>query len=109
MADFVLVIKGGLLDYSNPKVTGPHMAEWTKYSALVQQHGEIKGGAGLTFEGSVVGTGGSQPYRTHGPSTLTGYYHISAPDRATAERIAGQAPNIALGGTVEVRELLPAE
>ena len=103
MAEFILIIKGGLTDYSDAAKTAAHMQEWYTYGGLIQQQAKILGGAGLTFEGRVVGNAGTQAYAPHGPETLTGYYHLEAPDLATVEALAAQAPNIGLGGTVEVR------
>lgn len=107
MAEFILIIKGGMTDYSDAAKTAAHLQEWYRYGGLLQEKAKIVGGAGLTFEGRVVGKASTQAYAPHGPETLTGYYHLEAPDLATAEALAAQAPNIALGGTVEVRLPLP--
>lgn len=107
MADYVLIIKGGLTDYSDPDKTQAEMAKWGPYSAFVSEHTTIISGAGFVFQGAVVSAQGSKPYAAHGQDTVTGYYHLEAPDRAKVEMVAAKAPNIALGGTVEVRELLP--
>lgn len=107
MAEFILVIKGGMTDYSDAAATAAHMQEWYRYGGLLQAKAKIVGGAGLTFEGRVVGPAGASPYHAHGHDTLTGFYHLEAPDLATVEALAAQAPNLALGGSVEVRLPLP--
>lgn len=107
MADFILIIKGGLLDYSDAAKTAAHMQLWGAYSDVFTAHGTtIKSGSALQFSGSLVDAKGNKAVHIGPADTITGYYHIEAPDLATANAVAAKAPNIALGGTVEVRPAL---
>jgi hypothetical protein len=51
--------------------------------------------------GSVVVDG---PF-VEGKEAVLGYFIVSAADRAEAEKIAAECPNVPLGGSVEVREI----
>jgi hypothetical protein len=52
-------------------------------------------------EGRIVVDG---PY-TEGKETVMGFFLVEAADEAEAARIAAQAPSVAVGGVVEVREV----
>ena len=52
-------------------------------------------------EGRIVVDG---PY-TEGKETVMGFFIVEAADEAEAARIAAQAPSVAVGGSVEVREV----
>jgi hypothetical protein len=107
MADYILVIKGGMLDYSDAAQAAAHMQLWVAYNDVFNAHGTtIKSGAPVQFSGNIVGAKGTQPASLAAADTITGYYHIEAPNLATANAVAAKAPNIPLGGTVEVRPAL---
>jgi hypothetical protein len=44
------------------------------------------------------------PY-TEGKETILGFFLVEAADRAEAERLAAEAPNLEIGGCVEIREV----
>ena len=46
------------------------------------------------------------PY-TEGKETVMGFFIVEAADEAEAARIAAQVPSVAIGGSVEVREVAP--
>jgi hypothetical protein len=105
MSNFILLMKGGLLDSTDTVQLDRHMQQWKDYDVYVSQHGTIKTSEGLWFDAEMANAigpaGGAKPTQ----ETLTGVYHIETKSIEKAKKIAAKAPNIALGGTVEVREV----
>jgi hypothetical protein len=86
-------------------VTQAYVGQWGAYMGALAADGRLESGSPLQVGGSSVTKHGATPLI---PETVDigGFVLITADSLADAEKVAGQAPHIALGGTTLVRPLL---
>ncbi len=97
----------------SPEEMTKKMDEWFKYTADLQQSGMLLTGEALqpTMTATTVRAGNPPPLATDGPfaetkEQLGGFYMVEAADLDAAIEWAGKMPNIADGGSVEIRPIM---
>jgi hypothetical protein len=107
MAQYILLFVGR---QSAPDATDPETAEynqkWVEYMAGLAQSGQLRAGAPFEPNGRVVARNGVTDLELE-ELDIGGYVLVEADSLETAERIASEAPHIALGGTTVVRPCIP--
>lgn len=112
MAEYMLLCRDEEFDATQmaPGEFEALLGQFMTWTAGLQEQGVLKGqtrlssGGGTTVrqrDGGLVVDG---PY-AEAKEAVVGIFHIEAESYAEAERIAGQIPTVALGQSVEVREL----
>lgn len=112
MAQYMLLIYGDPANAPGPDEQEAQYAEWLNYTNSLVASGVMVSGAPLegTDQATTVRSRGGQLESTSGPAVdsqeiLGGYYLVEVPDRAAAEALAGEMPNIE-SGSVEVRPVV---
>ena len=112
MAQYMLLIYGDPANAPGPDEQEAQYAEWLNYTNSLVASGVMVSGAPLegTDQATTVRSRGGQLETTAGPAVdsqeiLGGYYLVEVPDRAAAEALAGEMPNIE-SGSVEVRPVV---
>lgn len=112
MAQYMLLIYGDPANAPGPDEQEALYAEWLNYTNSLVASGVMVSGAPLegVEQATTVRSRDGQVQTTEGPAVETqeilgGYYIVDVPDRAAAETLAGQMPNID-SGSVEVRPVV---
>lgn len=112
MPQYMLLIYGDPANAPGPDEQEALYGEWLSYTNSLVASGVMVSGAPLEGieQATTVRSRGGQVQTTEGPAVETqeilgGYYVIDVPDRAAAEELAGQMPNIEYG-SVEVRPVV---
>lgn len=103
MKKFILFFRGGS---PSPEVHDEHMKEWNAWMASLFKRGLIDSGLPLTNEGAMVTISDTRKFH-EGSHDISGYLIINVNSTEEAIEIAKSAPHISLGGTTEVREVMP--
>jgi hypothetical protein len=109
MKDFMFIFRGGLdPQTASPQVMEDNMQKWFGWVEDLKQKGIYTSGEALTPEGKTVRP---QNVVTDGPfaeskEIVGGYFVVSANSLEEAVEFAKACPDIPLGGTVEVREVM---
>lgn len=114
MKEFLILIRENLEEYQSmspeemQQCIGKHVAWVEKITA----EGHFKSANPLRTEGRVIK--GSERMITDGPfietkEVVSGYYLLYAASLDEATRIAGECPDLDMGATIEVREVLPED
>ncbi len=108
----MLVFRGPNYEELNftPEQSQAAMQKWMEWIGKLSAKGQYVGGAPLLTEGKMVK--GKKPVITDGPfaegkESVGGYLIIKADTLAEASELALGFPDFELGGTVEVREIVP--
>ncbi|HEV2058891.1 MAG TPA: YciI family protein [Solirubrobacteraceae bacterium] len=112
MAQYMLLIYGDPANAPGPDEQEAQYAEWLNYTNSLVASGVMVSGAPLegAEQATTVRSRGGQVETAEGPAVETqeilgGYYLVDVPDRAAAEALAAQMPNID-SGSVEVRPVV---
>lgn len=112
MAQFMLLIYGDPANAPGPDEEEAVFAEWLNYTNSLVASGAMVAGAPLegVDQATTVRSRNGEIQTTDGPvaetqEILGGYYVINVADRAEAEALAAQMPNIEYG-SVEVRPVV---
>jgi hypothetical protein len=113
MTDYLFLFKGGRPSESSlsPEEMQQHMDKWFSWIAALRDQGIYKGGEPLEDGGLIVN---SDQTITDGPFPETkemigGYVMITSESAEAASEIAKDCPVLALGGKVEVRQVMVLE
>jgi hypothetical protein len=84
---------------------------FVQWAETLEAEGKLLGVERLGVGGSTVRRRGGRivvdgPY-TEGKETVMGFFIVEAADAEEAARLAAQVPSVAVGGSVEVREVAP--
>jgi hypothetical protein len=97
----------------SPEAQAAEMDAWWKYTADLQQSGQHLGGEALQSiaTATTVRMASGRPLVADGPfaetkEQLGGYYLIDVPNLDAAIAWAGKMPNLASGGSVEIRPIM---
>lgn len=112
MAQFMLLIYGDPANAPGPDEEAAQFEAWTNYTNSLVASGAMVSGAPLegTEQATTVRSRNGEIQTTDGAAVdtqemLGGYYVIDVADKAAAEAIAAQMPNIEYG-SVEVRPVV---
>jgi hypothetical protein len=112
MKDFMLVFRGPNYEDLNftPEQSQAAMQKWMEWIGKLSAQERYVGGAPLTAEGKMIK--GKKPLITDGPfaegkESVGGYLIIKADTLKEASDLALGFPDFEIGGSVEVREIVP--
>ena len=106
MGQYVLLLVGrGAQPQATDAETRNYNARWMEYFGGLARSGVLRAGAPFAAEGKVVQRDTVSDAEIRDVD-LGGFLLIEAESAETAAQIAGQAPHIALGGSVIVRPCL---
>jgi hypothetical protein len=109
MKDFMFIFRGGLDPMTaSPEEMQDNMQKWFGWVEDLRQKGTYASGEALTPEGKTVRSNGAV---TDGPfaeskEIVGGFFVVKAASLDDAIAIAKNCPDLPLGGTVEVREVM---
>ncbi len=86
---FVLLLHGG---------SDGHVDEYRAWAVTLRDRDALVGGEKLKDTSTILGRGSVN-------DAVRGYFVITAPDTAEAERIARECPHLRYGGWIEMREI----
>lgn len=108
MPDFMLLFRGGEADSKSPEEMQQIVERYIAWVRELRSQGKFKAGDELQPNGriisSVKGSISDGPF-VETKEAVGGYFLIEAADYNEAVAIAKASPNIANGGTVEVRQI----
>ncbi|MCS3795862.1 YciI family protein [Niastella sp. OAS944] len=113
MKDFMFIFRGAADQYSfSAEEMQQHMQKWFAWIDELKAKNLYVAGEPLTPEGKTVK--GPKALVTDGPFTeskelVGGFFIIKASSLSEATEIAKGCPDLALNGTVEVREIMKVE
>jgi len=112
MKNFMLIFRGGsdAMEMS-PEASQQHMQKWFEWVGELQQKGIYTAGEALIPGGKTVSQGNVV---TDGPfaeskEIVGGFFIVKAESLEAAAEIAKACPDLPLGGTVEVRDVVVFE
>lgn len=110
MEKFMLIFHGGQMDAMSPDQIQEHMSKWLAWVDRLKKKGTydsgeplLPGGKHVSGQGGKVVTDG--PY-TEGKEVVGGYFLINAKDFDEAVQISRDCPDLALDGSVQVRQVM---
>lgn len=109
MKNFMLIFRGGSdAMQMSPEEQQQHMQKWFQWVGELQANGTYAGGEALMPTGKTVSQGNVV---TDGPfaeskEMVGGYFLVKANSIEEAAEIAKACPDLPLGGTVEVRDVV---
>lgn len=109
MKSFMFIFRGGLdPQTASPEEMQNNMQKWMGWVDELKKKGIYSGGEALLPSGKTLHKGN---IATDGPfaeskEIVGGFFIITAPDIEAALAIAGNCPDFAFGGTVEVRDVM---
>jgi hypothetical protein len=109
MKSFMLIFRGGSDAMKmSPEESQQHMQKWFGWVGELQQKGIYKAGEALMPTGKTVSRGN---IITDGPfaeskEMVGGFFIVNAESIEAASEIAKSCPDLPLGGTVEVRDVV---
>jgi hypothetical protein len=112
MKNFMLLFRGGSdAMQMSPEESQQHMQKWFEWVGQLQQKGIYTSGEALLPTGKTVSQGNLV---TDGPfaeskEMVGGFFIVKAASLEEAAEIAKDCPDIPLGGTVEVRDVVVFE
>src|SRR5262249_46117883 len=114
MAQFMLLLRGGateFVDYS-PEQIQQAIKNYEQWARMLIAQGKLRGGEKLRDDGGRLVQLRDGAAAVDGPfaetkETIGGYYLIEAADYCEATALAAGCPVLAVGGSVEVREIEP--
>ena len=111
MKEYLMLIRENLENYGNmsPQEMQDDISKHVQWVEELVKNGNFKGGNPLTPSGKHVK--GSDKIVTDGPyietkEGVSGFYFLLADSLEEATRIAKGCPSLAIGGTVEIREII---
>ena len=114
MAQFMLLMRGGAMEYLaySPEEIQQAIQKYEDWARRLIQNGHLRGGDKLRDDGGRLVHSHAGQIVVDGPfaetkETIGGYYLVEVPGYAEAIEIARTCPILAVGGSVEVRELEP--
>ncbi|HAA15301.1 MAG TPA: hypothetical protein DCE41_27850 [Cytophagales bacterium] len=112
MSKYLYLFRGGdgRMSELSPEESQAHMARWGAWMGALAQEGKLLSGDPLQSQGKVVEQAGAiihdGPF-AEGKEMVGGYLMINADTLDGAVELSKECPIFELGGTVEVREILP--
>jgi len=110
MKNFMFLFRGGSSDNSplSPEESQQHMQKWFDWVADLQAKGLYAGGEALMPTGKTVRPGNvvtDGPY-AESKELVGGYFLVKAESLEAASELAKACPDLSLGGSVEVRDVV---
>lgn len=109
MKDFMFIFRGTDPSDSSPEEMQSQMQKWMEWVDRLKAKNLYTAGEPLTPAGKVVK--GTQPIVTEGPfaeskEVIGGFFLVRADSLEEASELAKDCPDLPLGGSVEVREVM---
>ena len=109
MKNFMLIFRGGSdAMQMSPEESQQHMQKWFQWVGELQQNGTYASGEALLPTGKTVAKGNvvtDGPF-AEGKEIVGGFFIVKANSIEEAAEIAKACPDLPLGGTVEVRDVV---